>query len=338
MPKAEAIEYQVGQRTVRLTSPDKMVYPERGFTKRDVFEYYLAVSEPMLRALYNRPTTLQRFPDGIDGEMFYQKRIPTKGVPPWMNTAEITFPSGRKADELCPTEPAHILWAAQMGAIVFHPWPVRATAPDNPDELRIDLDPQPGTDFADAARVATEHAREVLAEAGLVGYPKTSGGRGIHIYVRIRPEWDFIQVRHAVIAFARALEKRDPERITTAWWKEERGERVFIDFNQAARDRTIASPYSLRANKRATVSTPVTWDELSDVEPDDFDLETVPKRLKKAGDPYEAMDSKAYGLETLLEWWERDAQEMPYPPDYPKMPGEPPRVQPSKKVAANWEE
>ncbi|HCT77502.1 MAG TPA: ATP-dependent DNA ligase [Micromonosporaceae bacterium] len=338
MPKAEAIEYEVGNRTVRLTSPGKMVYPERGFTKRDVFEYYLAVSEPMLRALSNRPTTLQRFPDGIDGEMFYQKRIPTKGVPPWMNTAEITFPSGRKADELCPIEPAHILWAAQMGAIVFHPWPVRATAPDNPDELRIDLDPQPGTDFADAARVATEHAREVLDEAGLVGYPKTSGGRGVHIYVRIRPEWDFIQVRHAVIAFARALEKRDPERITTAWWKEERGERVFIDFNQAARDRTIASPYSLRANKRATASTPVTWDELSDVEPDDFDLETVPKRLKKVGDPYEPMDSKPYGLETLLEWWERDAQEMPYPPDYPKMPGEPPRVQPSKKVAANWEE
>ncbi len=338
MPKAEALEYEVGNRKVRLTSPGKIMFPERGFTKKDVFEYYLAVSEPMLRAVHGRPVTLQRFPDGIDGEMFYQKRIPTRGVPDWMHTAQIAFPSGRKADELCPIEPAHLLWAAQMGAVVFHPWPVRETATDNPDELRIDLDPQPGTDFVDAARVATELVREVLDEAGLVGYPKTSGGRGVHVYVRIRPDWDFIEVRHAAIALARKIEQRDPQRVTTAWWKEERGERVFIDFNQAARDRTIAAPYSLRANKRATASTPVTWEELSDVEPDDFDLQTVPERLKKTADPYESMDSQHFGIEKLLDWWHSDAREMPYPPDYPKMPGEPPRVQPSKKVAANWEE
>lgn len=336
MPKSDAVEYEVGNRTVRLSSPDKVYFPARGFTKRDVFEYYLAVREPMLRAIKDRPTAVQRFPDGIDGEMFYQKRVPVRGTPDWINTATIEFPSGRKADELCPTEPAHLAWAAQMSAVVFHPWPVRAPLTHHPDELRLDLDPQPGTDFADAARVAREHLREVLADAGLVGFPKTSGGRGVHVYVRIRPEWTFIDVRHAAIAIARELEKRDPQHVTSAWWKEERGARVFVDFNQMARDRTIAAAYSLRANGRATVSMPVTWDELSDVEPDDFDLRTVPKRLATAGDAYEQLDSHAYGLETVLEWWARDDREMNYPPDYPKMPGEPPRVQPSKKVAANW--
>jgi DNA ligase D len=337
MPKAEAVEYQVGDRTVKLSSPDRVMFTERGFTKRDVFEYYLAVQEPMLRYIAGRPTALQRFPDGIDGEMFYQKRIPAKGVPEWMNTAEITFPSRRKADELCPLEAAHILWAVQMNGLVFHPWPVRAPEVDNPDELRIDLDPQPGTDFADAASIATEVVREVLADAGLVGFPKTSGGRGVHIYIRIRPDWSFIDARRAVIALARELERRDPARVTTSWWKEERGERVFVDFNQMARDRTIASPYSLRANQRATVSTPVTWAELSEVEPNDFDLKTVPERLASKGDAYATLDDQAYGLETLLEWWAKDPREMNWPPDYPKMPGEPPRVQPSKKVAANWE-
>lgn len=338
MPKAEALEYEVGKRTVRLTSPDKIYFPERGFTKKDVFEYYLAVQEPMLRYVRDRPTNLQRFPDGIDGEMFFQKRIATRGAPDWLNSAEITFPSKRKAEVLCPTEAAHFVWAAQMGAIVFHPWPVRAPETEQPDELRIDLDPQPGTDFADAVYVAQEHLREVLEQAGLVGYPKTSGGRGVHVYVRIRPEWSFIEARHAVIAIALELEKRDPQRITAAWWKEERGEKVFVDFNQMARDRTIACAYSLRANQRATVSTPVTWDELSDVEPDDFDLRTVAERVGKVADPFASMDDNAGGLEKLLEWYARDGREMPYPPDYPKMPGEPPRVQPSKKVAANWEE
>jgi DNA ligase D-like protein (predicted polymerase) len=231
-----------------------------------------------MRALGNRPTTLQRFPEGLDGETFFQKRIPTRGVPPWVQTARITFPSGRPADELCPADLAHVAWAAQLGTIVFHPWPVRAGNTDSPDELRIDLDPQPGTDFTHAVAVAAT-VREVLTDLGFVGFPKTSGGRGIHVYVRIRPDWTFIQARRAVIALAREVERRRPDLATTSWWKEERGEKVFLDFNQMCRDRTIACAYSLRANQRATASTPVTWDELPDVEPNDFDLATVPPRI-----------------------------------------------------------
>jgi DNA ligase D len=326
-------EVEVAGRKVRLTSADRVMFPERGFTKGDVFRYYVSVGDGIMRALRERPTTLQRFPDGIDGEMFFQKRVPTRGVPPWVETARITFPSGRPADELCPTDLAHVAWAAQMGTVVFHPWPVRRSAVDNPDELRIDLDPQPGTDFADAATAAGV-VREVLDELGWVAYPKTSGGRGVHVYVRIRPQWTFIEVRRAAIALARAAARRRPELITTNWWKEERGERVFVDFNQMARDRTIACAYSLRANKRATVSTPVRWDELPEVEPDDFDLGTVPARLAKVGDPHAGIDDVAHDLTPLLEWAARDEAngegDMPYPPDHPKMPGEPMRVQPSK--------
>ena len=258
-PKAVAVEVEVAGHPVRLTSPDKICFPERGFTKRDVFEYYLSVGDGIMRALRDRPTTLQRFPDGVGGEMFFQKRVPTRGVPPWIRSAQITFPSGRTADELCPADLAHVAWAAQMGTIVFHPWPVRADDADRPDELRLDLDPQPGTDFA-AAAVVGGVVREVLSELGFTGYPKTSGGRGVHVYLRIQPRWTFVEVRRAAIALAREVERRRPELVTTAWWKEERGERVFIDFNQTARDRTIACAYSLRANARATVSTPLTWD------------------------------------------------------------------------------
>ena len=341
MPKAAAEELDIAGHTVRLTSPDKICFPRKGYTKRDVFEYYLAVGDGIMRALRNRPTTLQRFPDGIEGEMFFQKRIPTRGVPPWVQTAKISFPSGRTADELCPADLAHVAWAAQMGTIVFHPWPVRADAVENPDELRIDLDPQPGTDFDDVVSTAGV-VREVLADLGWRGYPKTSGGRGVHVYIRIQPRWSFVQVRRAAIALAREAERRRPDRITTAWWKEERGERVFIDFNQMARDRTIACAYSLRANARATASTPVTWDELTEVEPDDFDLRTVPRRFAEVGDPHAGIDDVAHDLTPLLEWSDRDEKagsgDMPYPPDHPKMPGEPPRVQPSRKNPANWED
>ncbi|WIM95273.1 non-homologous end-joining DNA ligase [Actinoplanes oblitus] len=340
MPKAAAEEHQIAGHTVRLSSPDKIVFAERGYTKRDVFEYYLAVGDGILRALRDRPTTLQRFPDGLDGETFFQKRIPARGVPEWVTTAQIRFPSMRTADELCPADLAHVAWAAQMGTVVFHPWPVRAAAPDHPDELRIDLDPQPGLGFGDVTAAAGV-VREVLADLGWVGFPKTSGGRGVHVYVRIAPRWDFVQVRRAAIALAREVERRNPSAITTAWWKEERGDRVFLDFNQMARDRTIACAYSLRANPRATVSTPVTWDELTRVEPDDFDLRTVPKRIAEIGDPHAAIDDVAHDLTPLLEWVERDERaglgDLPYPPDHPKMPGEPPRVQPSKKNPANWE-
>jgi DNA ligase D len=331
--KPSVAEVNIAGHAVRLSSPDKVYFPERGFTKYDVFSYYLAVGDGILRALHRRPTTLQRFPDGLDGETFFQKRIPTRGVPPWIETSTITFPSGRTADELSVADLAHVAWAAQMGTIVFHPWPVRASDPDAPDELRIDLDPQPGTDFADAARVA-HVAREVFDELGYTAYPKTSGGRGVHLYLRIAPRWTFIQVRRAAIALARELERRRPDLVTTSWWKEERGERVFIDFNQAARDRTIACAYSLRANPRATVSAPLTWDEVDAVEPNDFDLATMPARFAAIGDPHATIDDVAHDLTPLLEWVERDERDglgdMPYPPEYPKMPGEPKRVQPSK--------
>jgi DNA ligase D len=335
------VEVEVAGHTVRLTSPDKVYFPERGYTKRDVFEYYLAVGDGILRALRERPTTLQRFPEGIDGETFFQKRIPTRGVPPWVQTAQIKFPSGRPADELCPVDLAHVAWAAQLGTVVFHPWPVRAADPDRPDELRLDLDPQPGTDFAHAVSAALV-ARELLTELRWVGYPKTSGGRGVHVYIRILPQWSFVEVRRAAIAFAREVERRRPELLTTSWWKEERGERVFVDYNQMARDRTIACAYSLRANQRATVSAPVTWEELPDVEPDDFDLGTMPARFKKVGDPHESIDQAAHDISVLLEWAARDERsglgDLPYPPDHPKMPGEPPRVQPSRKNPANWQD
>ena len=264
------------------------------------------------------------------GDAFFQKRIP-RGAPDYVQTARIEFPSGRHADEICPTELAVVAWAAQMGTITFHPWPVRSDDVDHPDELRLDLDPQPGTDFADAQRVAAE-ARGLLGDLGYVGFPKTSGGRGIHIYVRIEPRWSFTDVRHAAIAFGRELERRLPGEVTTKWWKEERGERIFIDYNQNARDRTIASAYSIRPKPGAPVSAPVTWDEFPDVAPEDFTVATMPARFAEIGDRHAAIDDVAHSLQPLLDLYERDERrgDMPYPPDYPKMPGEPKRVQPSR--------
>lgn len=328
-----AVELDVAGRTVRVSNPGKTYYPERGFTKLDVAQYYLAVADGVLRGLRDRPTTMQRFPDGVEGEFFYQKRAP-KGLPDWLPTARIAFPSGRFADEMCPTEPAAVLWAANLGCLTFHPWPVRRADTEHPDELRIDLDPQPGTDFADAVRVAYE-LRELLAEHGLRGWPKTSGGRGVHVYVPILPRWTFTEVRRAAITVARALERRLPDLVTSAWWKEERGAKVFVDYNQMARDRTIASAYSLRARPRATVSTPLRWEELSDATPEDFDLRTVPPRFAELGDVHAEMADHAFGLESVLELADRQATEeglgdLPYPPDHPKMPGEPARVQPSR--------
>ncbi len=331
--KSTAVEVEVAGHTVRLSSPDRVVFPQRGYTKKDVFDYYLAAGDAILRALRDRPTTLQRFPDGVEGEMFFQKRVPARGVPRWIQTAQIAFPSGRTAAELCPVDLAHVAWAAQMGTVVFHPWPVRAVDVDRPDELRVDLDPQPGTDFNDALTAAGE-VRALLDELGATGFPKTSGGRGVHVYLRIKPQWTFAEVRRATIALAREVERRRPDLVTTAWWKEQRGAKVFVDYNQMARDRTIACAYSLRANARATVSTPVTWDELPQVEPDDFDLGTVPQRLAKIGDPHAGIDDAPWDISPLLDWAERDDRagsgDLPYPPDHPKMPGEPKRVQPSK--------
>ncbi|MER5884781.1 non-homologous end-joining DNA ligase [Streptomyces sp. NPDC001941] len=328
-----AVELEAGGRTVRLSSPDKVYFPERGYTKLDVARYFLAVGDGITRALRSRPTTLERFPDGVAGESFYQKRAP-KNLPDWIPTARISFPSGRTADEVCPTEPAAVLWAAQYGTLTFHPWPVRADRPDHPDELRVDLDPQPGTDFSHAVRAAHE-LRALLDEHGLRGWPKTSGGRGLHVFVPIEPRWDFTAVRRAAIALGRELERRMPREVTTAWWKEERGERIFVDYNQTARDRTIASAYSVRPRRHAPVSAPLRWEELDAADPHDFDIVTMPARFAELGDVHADMDENAFGLEGLLDLADRDEKErglgdLPYPPDYPKMPGEPKRVQPSR--------
>lgn len=310
-----------------------------GVTKLQLAQYYAAVSERLFAAIGGRPTTLERWPDGVQPGMslgsggFYAKRL-LKGAPDWVEGVEITFPSGRRAVEMCPAEPATAVWAVQMGTITFHPWPVRRPEVDRPDQMRLDFDPQPGCEFADAAQAAS-NAKVLLDELGLTSYVKTSGGRGVHVFVPIRPQWDFVEVRHAVIAFARELERRHPGDITTAWWKEERGERVFVDFNQAARDRTMASAYSVRASQSATVSTPVSWDQLSAISPGQFTTSEVMNLvLGEAVDPWADMDSHDGDISELLNWWERDLAagegELPYPPDYPKMPGEPPRVAPSR--------
>jgi len=327
------MELQVGERTVRLTHPDKVYFPERNLTKLDLASYYLAVGEGALRALRDRPTTLQRYPDGITGESFFQKRAP-KELPDWIPTARISFPSGRTADETCPTEVAALLWAANRGCLTFHPWPVRRADTDHPDELRIDLDPQPGTDYADAAQAAAV-LREVLAEVGLRGWPKTSGGRGLHVFVPIEPRWTFVEARRATIALARELERRQPEQVTTSWWKEERGEKIFVDYNQMARDRTMASAYSVRAFPHAPVSAPLRWEEVGSVEPRDFDVVSMPARYAEVGDLHADMDQHAFDLTAALELADRDERDrglgdLPYPPDHPKMAGEPKRVQPSR--------
>jgi DNA ligase D len=330
-----AEELDVDGVMVRLTNPDKIYFPALGSggTKRTLVNYYQAVADPMVRLLRDRPTHLQRFPDGIDGEEIYQKRIPAKH-PDYLQTCLVTFPSGRTADALKVTHPSSIIWAAQMGTITLHPWQVRCPDTEHPDELRIDLDPQPGTGFKEAREIATQVLKPVLDELGIMGFPKTSGGRGVHVFIRIELEWDFIAVRRAGIALAREVERRAPDAVTTSWWKEERGARMFIDYNQNARDRTFASAYSVRKTSIATVSTPLTWDELADADPDDYTIATVPDLLAQRGDSWAGIDSVAHSLEPLLQMVQADEDrglgDLPYPPNYPKMPGEPKRVQPSR--------
>jgi len=351
--RTPAAEVEAGGRTVRVSSPDRVIYEATGrtpeVTKLMVAQYVADVGDGLMRALRDRPTALERWTSGVrpgmrlatgpgdkDGDAFYQKRVP-KGAPDYLESVEITFPSGRTAQEICPTEIAVPVWCAHMGTLTFHPWPVRRDDVDHPDELRIDLDPQPGTGVTDAVRVAGV-ADELLRELGLVGYPKTSGNRGVHVYVRIEPRWEFAEVRHAAIAFGRELARRD-DQVTVDWWKEERGERIFVDYNQNTRDRTIASAYSLRPLEGAPVSTPMTWAELATTtDPGEHNLFTVPDRLADA-DPWAGIDDVAHSLEPLLDLWREQGEvELNYPPDHPKMPGEPPRVQPSKKVAAHWDE
>ena len=342
----EPVILDVDGHAVRVSNPGKPYFPTAGITKLQVVEHYLACGDGILRALRERPTTLERWPGGVvegaristregfKGEAFYQKRVPS-GAPPWVETAHIAFPSGRTADEVAPTSLAVVAWAAQLGTVTFHPWPVRRADVDHPDELRIDLDPQPGADFADVVEVARE-AHAMFDELGWVAFPKTSGGRGVHIYGRIQPRWSFTEVRHAAIAFGRTLERRLPGRVTTEWWKENRPDgSIFVDYNQNARDRTIASAYSIRPKPNAPVSAPLTWVELDDAQPADFTVATMAARFAAVGDRHAAIDDVAHDLTPLLEWWERDERErglgdLPYPPDYPKMPGEPKRVQPSR--------
>jgi len=326
------VDGPAGVRSVRVSSPGRVLWPDAGVTKRELAEYLAAVGDAFVEANGDRPVALQRFPDGIEGEAFFSK-APPRGVPDWMRDTMVTFPSARAHPMLVIDEPAAAVWMAQMNTIVFHPWPSRAEDVDHPDQLRMDLDPQPGVGYRDAVRAAPV-LRAILEEAGLTAFVKTSGNRGLHVYAPIEPAHDFIGVRHAVIAAARELERRMPGEVTTAWWKEERGERVFVDFNQSARDRTIAGAYSPRARPGAVVSTPLAWEELESADPSSFTVRTVPARLRDRGDPWHGMTERRGVLDVLLGWWERDLAaglgELPYPPEHPKMPGEPPRVQPSR--------
>ena len=333
---SEATTIQVpgphGVREMRVSSPSRVLWPEPGITKLQLAEYIVAVGDAFVRANGDRPVSLQRFPDGVDGEQFFSKN-PPKGAPDFVRSVMVVYPSARSHPQLVIDEPAAAVWAVQMNTVTFHPWPSRAENSDNPDQLRIDLDPQPGTDFDDAVPAAFA-LREVLAEAGLTAFVKTSGNRGLHVFAPIEPNHEFLDVRHAVIAASRELERRMPDKVTTSWWKEERGEKIFADFNQANRDRTMAGAYSPRPLPTATVSTPLDWAELEHTNPFDHTVLSIPKRLATTGDPWEHFDDQPGTIDVLLQWWQRDLDnglgELPFPPDYPKMPGEPPRVQPSR--------
>ena len=331
-----AVEVEVDGIPVRVSNPDKVFFPARGETKLDLVHYYLAVGEGALRGVYERPTVLKRFPDGALGEPFFQKRVPEKR-PEWLETVTVSFPSGRSADELCPVNVAHLVWAMNLGCLDLNPWPVRRGDVDHPDELRVDLDPQPGLPFESVRRVAGV-VHDVLDAHALVGFPKTSGSRGIHVNIRIEPRWDFTEVRRAALALARAVEREVPDLATSKWWKEERGDRVFIDYNQNARDRTVASAYSVRNNAEGRVSCPLEWHEVADVEPSDFTLATVPARYASLGDPGAGIDDAVGSLEPLLELAARDEHDglgdEPWPPHFPKAKGEPRRVAPSRAKKA----
>jgi DNA ligase D len=325
-------ELYVAGRSVPLTSPDKVFFSERGDTKRDLVEYYLAVAEPLLRAVGGRPTLMQRFPHGAEGSSFFQKRVP-ESRPDWLQTTVVSTPNGTTSRALVLADLAHVIWAVNLACLGFHVWPYRHDRPDVADELRLDLDPQPGVDF-DGVRGAAAELRRLLDELGLVGYPKTTGNRGLHVYVRLEPRWDSYQVRAAAVAAARELERRRPDLITAAWWKEERGQRVFLDYNQNAPHKTVFGAWSVRARPGAQVSAPLTWEDVDAVHPDELTIASVPGRLAERGDPWATIDERPQSLEPLLELHERDRAagllDAPWPPVYPKQPDEPPRVAPSR--------
>jgi DNA ligase D len=315
-----------------ITHADKVLFPERGETKADLAGYYLRVAEPLMRTMGGRPVLLQRFPEGATGPSFFQKRVP-KNIPGWLQTTTVATPNGTTSQALVAADIDHVLWAVNLGCLGFHVWPYLAAEPGHTDELRLDLDPTPGVDFTHIRRAAHE-LRLLLAELGIAGYPKTTGNRGLHVYVRLEPRWDSYQVRAAAVAIARELERRRPDLITAAWWKEERGQRVFVDFNQNAPHKTVFGAWSVRARPGAQVSTPIAWAEVDDIHPDQLTIASLPTRLAGVGDPWLGMNDHPQSLEPLLAMSERDRAQglldAPWPPVYPKQPGEPPRVAPSR--------
>jgi DNA ligase D len=304
-----AVEIDVGPRTVRITNPDRVYFPATGATKRDLVEYYLSVGDGIVNALRERPCMMHRFPTGLSGGKVHQKRVP-HGAPPWLETVRVHFPRyNRNADELCVTELAQVIWAVQMSTVEFHPWNSRRSDTEKPDEWRIDLDPGDECVFRTAQRVA-HVVREVLDELGAVGWPKTTGGKGLHIYVRIEPAHGFADVRRAALAFAREVERRTPDDVTTTWWRKDRDPtKLFVDYNQNTRDHTIASAYSVRGVPDARVSTPIRWDEIDDVNPEDFTIATVPARYAELGDLHQGIDNAVFDIQPLLEWADRDERE-----------------------------
>jgi DNA ligase D len=315
----EPVELEVGGRTVRITSPERVYFSARGETKLDLARYYVSVGDGIVRALRERPCMLHRFPSGVDGQKVHQKRLPS-GAPDWVQTVHVFFPRfGRTADELCVTETAAVIWAVQMSTVEFHPWNSRRADVEKPDEWRIDIDPMPECPFSSVRRVA-HIARQLLDELGATGWPKTSGGHGIHIYVRIEPEYGFADIRRAALAFAREIERRVPDLATTTWWRKDRDPtKVFVDYNQNARDHTIASAYSVRGVREGTVSTPIAWDEIDDVDPHELTIATVPERFARLGDLQAQIDEHSWSIQPLLEWAERDEREL----DEADAPGDP---------------
>jgi bifunctional non-homologous end joining protein LigD len=334
--KTEHVEVEAGEHVVKISNPNKVFFAEAGVTKLDLVNYYLSVGEGALRGVYCRPTVLKRFPNGAAEDFFFQKRVPDNR-PEWMETVTVDFPSGRSATELCPTDVAHVIWAVNLGCIDLNPWPVRKWDTDHPDELRVDLDPQPGVPWEAVQEVAM-CVKDVLEEHALVGYPKTSGSRGFHVNIRVEPMWDFLEVRRAALALAREVERRLPAIATSKWWKEERGDRVFIDYNQNARDRTVASVYSVRPVPKACVSAPVTWDEVPKVTLDQFTVHTMAERFQTIGDLEALLDQTAYSLQPLLDLAARDESEgmgdAPWPPHFARQKGEAKRVAPSRAKTA----
>jgi DNA ligase D len=323
------------QRQVVVTNPDKVFFPEHGETKLDLVRYYQAVEGPLMAAMGGRPVLLQRFPHGAGGSSFFQKRVP-ESRPSWLQTTIVSTPNGTTSQALVAADLAHVLWAVNLACLGFHVWPNQAEDPDHADELRIDLDPTPGVTFP-MVREAADEVRILLSDLGVVGLPKTTGNRGIHIYVRLQPHWDSYEVRSAAVALARELERRRPDLMTAAWWKEERGRRVFVDFNQNAPHKTVFGAWSVRARPGAQVSTPFGWDELSSIEPDQLTMRNVPARVAQLGDPWAPMSAHPQSLDPILVLHQRDQAagllDAPWPPVYPKMPNEPPRVAPSRAKA-----